>query len=528
PEFFSGLIFTTAEVVFITAKIAFVLTSLFAVQIYDFPIFTVEYQGRKRNQEVNIVPCKKRKLSNEDSVEKETSKLDLIENRIRTRIKAHIRARLKVRQAEELRLLEIKALKENGWSKLIPHEILLRIFKQVVSDTGPVPFLCRMSRVCQSWKQVASETMLWREVNLSTMSIECPRSAIDSTIVKLAVSRLKTVRELNLDGWSELTDVGLKAIGKHCHSLQSIVLSQCGSLSSKGISTLVSKCRQLKMVDVAMTKIDIACLHRVTKRLGNQLEELCLMNCSRLGGEQVLPIIQERCPSLTVLDLTGTNIRKLNVEKLQAGCPKLKELFLANLLLHSTPISTDVEQNGFPQLETLCLACGCFAGVPRVDRFLFRLLRTSTNLKKLDVRGLQRITPEGLQSLPVTSLTELFFSDTHATFALMSAVIQQWHHSLEILDISSNSGVSDESMVLLKNSGMPKLYSLDLSSTNVTAEGVRKALNASPRLRHLNLTSCRGVPRGLKQWHGGAKIQSLLTTLEELESGANSEQRRSG
>ena len=32
------------------------------------------------------------------------------------------------------------------------------------------------------------------------------------------------------------------------------------------------------------------------------------------------------------------------------------------------------EQNGFPQLETLCLACGCFAGVPRVDRFLFRFV----------------------------------------------------------------------------------------------------------------------------------------------------------
>ena len=45
PEFFYYFIFTTAEVVFITAKIAFVLTSLFAVQIYDFPILTVEYQG---------------------------------------------------------------------------------------------------------------------------------------------------------------------------------------------------------------------------------------------------------------------------------------------------------------------------------------------------------------------------------------------------------------------------------------------------------------------------------------------------
>ena len=44
PEFvyFLGLIFTTAQVVFITAKIAFIFTSLSAVHIYDFHIFTVK------------------------------------------------------------------------------------------------------------------------------------------------------------------------------------------------------------------------------------------------------------------------------------------------------------------------------------------------------------------------------------------------------------------------------------------------------------------------------------------------------
>ena len=50
---------------------------------------------------------------------------------------------MKAKEAEELRLLEIKALKENGWSELIPYEVLLRIFQRVVSDSGPVPFLCR-------------------------------------------------------------------------------------------------------------------------------------------------------------------------------------------------------------------------------------------------------------------------------------------------------------------------------------------------------------------------------------------------
>ena len=42
-NFFSGLIFTTAQVVFIIAKMSFIFTSLSAVQIYDFHIFTFVY-----------------------------------------------------------------------------------------------------------------------------------------------------------------------------------------------------------------------------------------------------------------------------------------------------------------------------------------------------------------------------------------------------------------------------------------------------------------------------------------------------
>ena len=40
---FSGLIFTTAQVVFITTEIVFIFSSLSAVQIHDFHIFTVVY-----------------------------------------------------------------------------------------------------------------------------------------------------------------------------------------------------------------------------------------------------------------------------------------------------------------------------------------------------------------------------------------------------------------------------------------------------------------------------------------------------
>lgn len=99
--------------------------------------------GRKRKYESRTSLSKKRKLSSEETCEKEKAKLDLIEVRARARIKARIRARIKAREAEELRLLELKALKENGWSDLIPYEVLLKIFQRVVDDSGPVPFLCR-------------------------------------------------------------------------------------------------------------------------------------------------------------------------------------------------------------------------------------------------------------------------------------------------------------------------------------------------------------------------------------------------
>ena len=57
--FSSGLLFTNAQVVFITAKISFIFTSFSAVQIYDFHIFTVVYSplhGFNWNQHNDQLP----------------------------------------------------------------------------------------------------------------------------------------------------------------------------------------------------------------------------------------------------------------------------------------------------------------------------------------------------------------------------------------------------------------------------------------------------------------------------------------
>ena len=59
PEFFSGLIFTTAQVVFIIAKITFIFTSLSTVHIYNFHTFTVvdsSLHGFIWNQHIDQLP----------------------------------------------------------------------------------------------------------------------------------------------------------------------------------------------------------------------------------------------------------------------------------------------------------------------------------------------------------------------------------------------------------------------------------------------------------------------------------------
>ena len=55
PEFFSGLIFTIALVVFIIAKITFIFISLSAIHICHFYVFTVIHLSLHGSLETNIL-----------------------------------------------------------------------------------------------------------------------------------------------------------------------------------------------------------------------------------------------------------------------------------------------------------------------------------------------------------------------------------------------------------------------------------------------------------------------------------------
>ena len=98
---------------------------------------------------------------------------------------------------------------------------------------------------------------------------------------------------------------------------------------------------------------------------------------------------------------------------------------------------------------------------------------------------------------------------------------------LRIVDTSSTTiitGFQKGGRCLLKLSkvscstlGLQK-YERHSAITTATLSLFRKALTGCPKLKKINLTSCRGVPRGLKQWHDESKLRNLITALGEMES----------
>ena len=58
---------------------------------------------------------------------------------------------------------------------------------------------------------------------------------------------------------------------------------------------------------------------------------------------------------------------------------------------------------------------------------------------------------------------------------------------------------------------------LNLSSTAVGIKPLTRLLKACPTLEHLNLTSCRGLPRGIKRLH--SKREDVVKLRDDIESG---------
>lgn len=114
------------------------------------------------------------------------------------------------------------------------------------------------------------------------------------------------LQSIKLDG-CVVTCAGLKAIGNWCVSLKELSLSKCFGVTDEGLSSVVTKHRDLK-------KLDITCCRKITDVSIAQTTSSCTMLISfkmescTLVPREAFVLIGQRCHFLEELDLTDNEI----------------------------------------------------------------------------------------------------------------------------------------------------------------------------------------------------------------------------
>ncbi|KAF4520705.1 hypothetical protein B566_EDAN012492 [Ephemera danica] len=248
--------------------------------------------------------------------------------------------------------------------------------------------------------------------------------------------------------------------------------------------------------------------------MSTRLTHLTLANNTVAGLTQILNAVAETCEELQVLDLSNIRTAAITsalipLERLQEGCAKLRVFRIAN-------------SNG---------------GQPLVsDSAIERILKTSHQLRLLDVRGCIRISDSSLAASPgFPQLEELSLAvDKQGGQPLVSdsAIerILKTSHQLRLLDVRGCIRISDSSLVRVPAWDLEHLFLsgsyrmvLSLLGSSVGFGPVKEALLRCPQLYSLNLSSCRGLPRGIKRLYVGDDLTELRRNVAAGKFDENSE-----
>lgn len=422
-------------------------------------------------------------------------------------------------------------------SERMPPEILTKIFMEVTYTEGCVPTLVILSRVCRLWWQVSYGPLLWHTVDLATGRVK-EKHRTERKLFWLLQNRLTKVQDLALGGWnSALSRAAIEGISTTCKDLRSLSLTGCKGLMGDSLLTVVQSCQVLEKLDLSAVSpytanprgaISSGSLCEVAKVIGSRLTYLNLANNCTTGIQQIVAALAVSCPNLYLLDLSNLRTATrdtvcINIEQLQQGCPKMRVLRLTNSLirLSTTSLKDQANSPGFPQLEELSIAVDPKSCTSIDNASMERILKNAHKLRLLDVRGCTSISNSSLVRVPAWDLEHLFLSGCTATRQSVDGlelVIRKWRHSLIEIDLSwmSITEALDQAVIALaEESESSPLKFLDLCGSSVSFNPVRQVLCHCSRLRTLNLSSCRALPRGIKRLYDGVtQLTSLRTAIE--------------
>ncbi|XP_039956067.1 uncharacterized protein LOC120771877 isoform X2 [Bactrocera tryoni] len=457
------------------------------------------------------------------------------------------RGKNKARNAERQKKVSFSGIEEQGekhratieqgdWGARIPQEILFKIFEILVDREGCLPTLCRLGRVCTLWRNVALTPSLWKTMDLSTWIKDKYRTELK--LKWFVDNRCSECTELNVANW-KMSDINcfLNKLAVGCPNLTSITLSGWKGFTSDHLAYLAENMQKLERLDLSSVNVEMNAsksavgpqsLCNALQIMNKRLTHLYLAHNRLAGIPQIVATLATHCPNLVNLDLSNVTTQAtshgiFHIEKLQHGCPKLKVLRVTNshITWGNATLQEAMDSPGFPELEELSVAA--LTDECRVigDDHLQRVLKTSSKLKLLDVRGCARLTHESLIRLPAWDIKHLFLSFCSVTRDVGSGlelIASKWAHSLIELDLAwanVQQPLDNALRALAEKGSESPLAHLNLCGSSVSDEAVKEILANCAHMSSINLSSCRGLPRGVKRlMQGQQELQELREVLK--------------
>lgn len=123
----------------------------------------------------------------------------------------------------------------------------------------------------------------------------------DEAMLSLSIGCRRRLRFLSISGDKKVTDIGIVAIAKNCRQLEAIDLSDCSVVGDRTLRALGKCCHQLRSI--------------LAPRLGRPVKSTGVRALAR------------GCPKLTVVNIAGAkNVEESALGELATGCPSLNTL----------------------------------------------------------------------------------------------------------------------------------------------------------------------------------------------------------
>ncbi|KAI6044994.1 hypothetical protein EDC04DRAFT_2637950 [Pisolithus marmoratus] len=338
----------------------------------------------------------------------------------------------------------------------------------------------------------------------------------DSVFASL-VSSLPQLRILVLRGCTQVS-VKTAEAATSCHFLIKVNFNYTG-LTPASLGGILNSCSSLEALKVAgISSWTDATFAKLLGRLSEtnvvlaNLQNLKLRQLS-LSDVSVQPFLA-RCPNLKRLDVSFTHIRRSPFGT--NSIPALEKLTLTSINMPPTDIIAMIA--GLLHLQTLALgalggggqgsftAVGNHSAMSMTDESLALLTDKFVALKNLEKVSLVGNSKLGLTSrgegalsdfvrkvgrrLKQLNLSGLSYLRSEDLCGLMAETSEEDPPRLQELNLN-HTGVGDEAAPYI--SCCPSLASLELAGTKITSAGLFPIIDACPKLKQLDLTSCRGI-----------------------------------